>query len=213
MWVRVPPRAPPMLIQTRIYKKYASIEEYQAFVDETISTIKTKFPNVELRSFGQFKSFLDNLVPKLVHKYLILSGSMKNCSGISPDFTEIACQAGFPVLTMLQPGHQLNLVLTQEGPYSVDLSYIQFTCKHQVDSDTDEDGSERRAVLENYKALYKDPFKALKIAPLPKQYFANVRYPQGVYHTFSPDPGKAIQEYNMEETEEAFPERFEKLKQ
>lgn len=200
-----------MLTKTSIYKKYSSIEDYNAFVDESISIIKTKFPNVELHSWGEFKAFLDNLVPKLIHKYLLLSGSMKNCSGISPDFSEIACQAGFPVMTMFDSGHQLNLVLTTEGPYLVDLSYIQFTCKHQIDSDNPTE-DEKREVLNNYRALYKDPFKALKIRRLPKQYFSGVRYPYGTYDIFSPDPGKAIRQYNIEKTERVFPERFNKLK-
>ena len=201
-----------MLTKTRVFQKYASIEDYQTFTDEAISTLKNKFPQVKLSSYGEFKVFLDSLVPKLVHKYLLLSGSMKNCSGISPDFSEIACQAGFPVLTILAPGHQLNLVLTQDGPYMVDLSYIQFTCKHEVESDypTKE---ERKEILDNYRALYKDPFKAIKVQQLPKQYFSDIRYPQGVYHILNPDPMKSIQNYNIEETEKAFPERFDKLKQ
>jgi hypothetical protein len=200
-----------MLTDTYIYKKYASVSDYDAFVNESISTIKTKFPNVQLRSWGEFRAFLDGLVPKLIHKYLLLSGSMKNCSGISPDFTEIACQAGFPVMTMVVPGHQLNLVLTREGPYSVDLSYIQFTCKHQIESDEPSE-EERQEVINNYRALYRDPFRALQTQQLPKQYFGNVRYPHGTYHTFSPDPGKAIQDYDIEDTEETFPERFERIK-
>ena len=201
-----------MLMNTKLYRKYASIEEYDVFVKNTIASLTSKFPNVSLHSFGDFKSFLDGLIPKLIHKYLILSMSMKNCSGISPDFSEIACQAGFPVLTMLAPGHQLNLVLTTDGPYSIDLSYIQFTCKHQIESDNDEDGNERREVIENYKKLYNNPFSAVKIIQLPKQHYSNVRLPQGIYHEFSPDPAQAIKKYDIEETEKIFPERFRKLK-
>jgi hypothetical protein len=83
----------PMLTNTRVFKKYSSIEDYDRFVEDSISSFQTKFPNVELHSFGEFKSFLDNLIPKLVHKYLILSGSMKNCSGIAPDFARNGCSS------------------------------------------------------------------------------------------------------------------------
>jgi hypothetical protein len=197
----------PMLINTHIFKKYASIEDYNRFVEDSIASFQTKFPNVKLHNFGEFKSFLDNLIPKLIHKYLILSGSMKNCSGIAPDFAEIAAQAGFPVFTMIEPGHQLNLLLATEGPYLIDLSYIQFTCKNDM-----QDKSSRQEVINNYKELYQNPFKALSIKALPKQHFSNIRFPHGVYSSFSPDPMRTIQDYDIKETEEIFPERFEKLK-
>jgi len=193
--------------KSKTTKKIANFSGYDEFVNDTIASMKSKFPSVRLQSFNEFKLFLDKLVPKLVHKYLILSGTMKNCSGISPDFSEMAAQAGFPVLTMMEPRHQLNLVLTSDGPYAVDLSYIQFTCKHEA---YDED--DKKEVIENYKSLYNDPFKALKIKQLPKQYFTNVRLPHGVYDNLRPDPYKSINKYDIKETEKYFPERFDHLK-
>jgi hypothetical protein len=190
-----------------IFNKKASTE-YDEFVKQSLSLINSSFPNVKLHSFNSFKLFLDNLVPKLVHKYLILSGSMKNCSGISPDFSEIAVQSGFPVLTMIEPGHQLNLVLTTDGPYSVDLSHIQFLCKHEANNK-----EERQEVLKNYKKLYDNPFLALKIEKLPKQYYTNVRLPHGVYDNLRPNPASQIEKYDIKETEEFFPKIFKNIKE
>jgi len=196
-----------MLTKTAIYKKYASLEEYQAFCDETIQSLKAKFPNVEMRSFSEFKKFLDSLVPKLVHKYLISTFSMKNCSGISPDFAEIAAQAGFPVLVNFVPGHQRNIVLTTDGPYVVDLSYIQFTCNHDWS-----DKESRDEVRENYRSLYRDPFSAISIERLPYQYLTGTRLPQREYHVGNPDPMESIQNYDIERTEEMDPGRYKMFK-
>lgn len=195
-----------MLTKTKIYKKYASSEQYKEYADETVRSLQTKFPQVQLRSWGEFKTFLDSLIPKLVHKYLILSGSMKNCSGISPDFAEIGAQAGFPVIVDFSPGHQYNVVLTTEGPYKVDLTYIQFTCNHDWNDD-----EAREEVMKNYRELYRNPSKAVKIEKLPEQSFAG-RLPHGEYHTFSPDPMQSIQKYDPEKTEKVFPEIFKKYK-
>jgi hypothetical protein len=119
----------------------------------------------------------------------------------------MAAQAGFPVFIMIEPGHQLNLLLATEGPYLIDLSYIQFTCKYDL-----QDKPSRQEVLNNYKELYQNPFKALSIKSLLKQPFSNVRFPHGIYSVVSPDPMQSIQNYDIKETEETFPERFEKLK-
>lgn len=196
-----------MLTKTAIYKKYASLADYAEYAEAILRNLQKVFPNVQLRSFSEFKTFLDGLLPKLVHKYLINSGTMKNCSGISPDFAEISCQAGFPVLTQLVPGHQRNILLAQDGPYIVDLSYIQFTCKYDLS-----DKASRKEVVENYRALYKNPFKAIKIEKLPVESIGGLRQPHGEYSEVSPNPMEALNEYNIEETEEAFPERFDRFK-
>lgn len=198
-----------MLTKTAIYKKYASLEDYQEFCRRTIEELKPKFPNLSLRPFAEFKQFLDNLVPKLVHKYLIFSGTMKNCSGVSPDFAEIASQAGYPTLVQFSPGHQSNVVLTSDGPYSVDLSYVQFTCKWDL---TDPD--QRDEAIENYKAIRRDPFSAIKVEKLPEQYFVDTRNPRTDDYDdlLHPDPMKSIQRYNPEQTEEIFPEMFDRFK-
>lgn len=197
-----------MLIRTAIYKKYANLTDYEDFVEATIKSLQSKFPQVRLRPFSEFKAFLDNLVPRLVHKYILKAGTMKNCSGVSPDFAEMGAQAGFPVLIQHVPGHQRNLVLTQEGPYVVDLTYIQFTCKYDLsDPDT------RKEALENYKMLRKDPFKAIKVEPMDKSYFINTRLPHGEYDDLlRPDPLKSIEEYDPEDWEETFPEKFNRFK-
>jgi len=199
-----------MLTKTAIYKKYASLEDYNKFCEESIESLQLKFPKVSLKSFSEFKSFLDNLVPRLVHKYLLLTGTMKNCSGISPDFAEIGCLAGFPTFVDFAPGHQRNVVLTTDGPYMVDLSYVQFTCNHDL-SDPEPEG--RKEALEAYKALYKDPFSALKIEKLPLQYFGGVRSPHGNYNNINRNPLESIEKYDIEDYEETFPERFDRFKE
>lgn len=196
-----------MLTKTAIYIKYSSLDEYDDFIDQTCKKLQQIFPQVKVTSFSKFKNFLDKLLPKLVHKYLIGSGTMKNCSGISPDFAEIGCQAGFAVLTQHIPGHQRNIVLTTEGPFIVDLSYIQFTCKHDLS-----DKKYINEVVKNYKELYKDPWKAVKIEQLPNQPISGISLPQGIYSNVSPDPMKIINDYSMEEAEEVFPEKFLRFK-
>lgn len=196
-----------MLTKKAIYKKCANLLDYTAFVEKTISELKNNFPAVSLKSFSEFRFFLDSLVPKLVHKYILLAGTMKNCSGVSPDFAELAAQSGFPVLVQSLPGHQRNVVLTTDGPYAVDLTYIQFVCKYDLS-----DKSARKEVLENYKSLRKDPFKAIKIEKLNKEPISGVYLPNGEYWEGRPDPLKSIEEYNIEEYEEAYPERFDRFK-
>lgn len=196
-----------MLTKTAIFKKYAALSDYTEYAEQTIAELQKTFPQVSLRSFDEFKNFLDGLLPKLVHKYLIGSGTMKNCSGISPDFSEIACQSGFAVLTQHVPGHQRNILLSTEGPYIVDLSYIQFTCKYDLS-----DKESRKEVVENYRALYKDPWSAVRIEKLPPEAVGGVRSPHGQYSEVNPDPLKQINEYDIEDTEEAFPEKFDRFK-
>jgi hypothetical protein len=67
-------------------------------------------------------------------------------------------------------------------------------------------------VVENYRALYKDPFKAIKIEKLPVESIGGLRQPHGEYSEVSPNPMETLNEYNIEETEEAFPERFDRFK-
>ncbi len=196
-----------MLTKTAIYRKYASIQDYIDFADQTVRELQATFPNVQLRPFSEFQTFLDALVPKLVHKYLISSGTMKNCSGVSPDFSEIGCQSGFAVLTQHVPGHQRNIVLTADGPYMVDLSYIQFICKWDLS-----DKENRKEIIENYRALYKDPWKGIKVEALPQTVPGGVRMPHGKYDDLNPDPLARINKYNIDEEEEDFPERFNRFK-
>lgn len=196
-----------MLTKTAIYKKYSSIQDYNDFAEQTIREMRNKFSNVQLRPFAEFQTFLDALLPKLVHKYLISSGTMKNCSGISPDFSEIACQSGFPVLTQHIPGHQRNVFLSSDGPFMVDLSYIQFTCKYDLS-----DKESRKEVIQNYRELYQDPWKAIKIEKMPMEIPGGVRLPHGQYDNTNPDPLERLNKYDMAEEEEDFPERFNKFK-
>lgn len=190
-----------------MFEKLSEENEYQGFVEQTLKQLRQVFPQVKLKSEAEFRIFLDDLLPKLIHKYLIRSGTMKNCSGISSDFSEIAGSAGFPVLTQHVPGHQRNVVLTNEGPLMVDLSYIQFSCNHDWSDKNNQD-----EVIKNYLTIYQDPWKAIKIEKLPKIPIGSFTLPTADYSEGNPNPMTAITEYNIQEVEEDFPSRFEKLK-
>jgi len=196
-----------MLTKTAIYKKYADLTDYEQFAQSTLDSLHGKFPQVQIRSFSEFKTFLDSLVPKLIHRYMLRSGSMKICSTISSDFAEVAATAGFPVITKNLPGHMVNVVLTTEGPYIIDLSYIQYLCGGYdlIDPDT------REEVLETFHQLYKDPFKAIKIEQHPKTWISGTNIPHGEYDNLY-DPVKWVNDYNMKENEETFPETFDAYK-
>lgn len=196
-----------MLIHTAIYKKYAALTDYENFVEQQLSVIRTKFPNVRLHSFAEFKNFLDKVIPKLIHKYMLRAGAMKVCSTISPDFSEIASAAGFAVIVQHVSGHVRNIALTTDGPYLVDLSYIQFLCQHDL-----MDPDVKQEALKAYRSLYKDPFKAVKVELMSKEHFQGVSVPEAKYENDIYDPVKRFDKYDMEEEEELFPERFNRFK-
>ncbi len=202
--VRILPGRPEMLTKTAIYRKYANLVDYEEFVKSTLESLHEKFPQAQLQPFSKFKTFLDGLVPKLIHKYMLRGASMKVCSGISPDFAEIATQAGFAVITKVKPGHMVNVVLTTEGPYEVDLSYIQYTCNGYDLSDPDT----RDEALDTFRELYKDPFKAIKIEELYKGWITGTSIPRGEYDNLY-NPGKDLDQYDMQESEELWPETFD----
>lgn len=195
-----------MLSKTAIFKKYCNLSDYDDFVNETLISLKSRFPQVSLKSFSEFKSFLDSILPKLIHKYMINSMAMKVCSTISPDFAEIAANAGYAVIVQHVPGHVRNIVLTTDGPYVVDLSYIQFLCNHDF-----HDKENRKEVLQNYKELYHNPQKAVKIEPMDKSWITSSSEPQAKYDNLY-NPVESFNRYNIEEQEEDYPERFNRFK-
>lgn len=194
----------------KIIQRIAQLNDYVNWANQEVQKLQTRFPGVTLKPFAEFKVFLDAMVPKLIHKYMLLSRSMKVCSGISPDFAEYAVNKGFAVLTEKVPGHMRNVILTIDGPYIIDLSYIQFLCQHSIDSD-DPTPEEKAKVLQNYKDLYANPFKAIKVEKMPMNAIPHANPPQGNYDSLY-DPVKSIDEYNIEESEELFPEVFNRLK-
>lgn len=196
-----------MEFRLKIFRRIVQANNYFAWAKDEISELQKKFPNISMKSFSEFKSFLDSIIPKLIHKYMLLSGAMKVCSTISPDFAEIAATKGFAVLIEHVPGHVRNIVITSDGPYVIDLSYIQFLCQHDLT-----DKSVRQEAILAYKSLYKDPFTAIKIEKLPLNELPHTSRPHGNYENQIYNPVSSIDNYNIEESEEAFPERFEKFK-
>ena len=180
-------------------------QDYEEFAAQVVTDLRPTFPRVALRSSGEMLGFVGPLIPKLVHKYILFAGTMKNCSGASADFAEIATQAGFPTLVRLVPRHQYNVVLTADGPYKVDLTAIQFLCKHDLHTDDPEELAE---TLENYRQLRLAPDNAVVIERLPIGAFSDVRMPVGQYSSTWPDPAKALSKYDPRKTEEFFPELF-----
>lgn len=135
----------------KIIERIAQLTDYDAIVNEILENLQSNFPNVSLKPFAEFKSFLDALIPKLIHKYMLLTNTMKVCSTISIDFAEIAATAGFAMLIdRKQPGHVRNIVLTSNGPYLVDLSYIQYVvCEWDLTNP-----KTKKEALKEYQALY-----------------------------------------------------------
>ena len=165
--------------------------------------LKEELEKSHYPSFSQFKIWLDDNIGKLIHKYMLRTKSMKVCSTISPEFIEIARDAGFTVGIARAPGHVYNVVLTSEGPYKVDLSAIQFVCKHDIS-----DRENRKEIIANYKNLRSNPSSAISIEKLDQ-------IPNGTVFENEPmpfDPVSSFKRYDIKDTEDASPEWFERLK-
>ena len=191
-----------MLINSSLYQKWAAKEDERA----ALSLVRERYPNAEIKSFSEFKTFLDKVLPKLIHKYMIRNQSMNVCSTIAPDFSEIAAAAGYAVLEVKKAGHVVNIVFTTDGPYEVDLSWIQFQCNRDLDWGTKEQREEARL---NYKALYNDPWKAVKIE---KWKWSDLEFSFPKEHHLSHSPVKSFEAYDMTEEEEDYPEKFRYVK-
>jgi hypothetical protein len=173
----------------KLANEFEATTEYIKNISPTISSLQKKFPNVALKSFEEFKTFLYEYLTTLVRKYLVSTRSVKNCSGISPDFAEFAAKHGFAVVSESVPGHMRNIFLGKEGPYMVDLSFIQFTCGYT--------GYDDRVLVKTLKEIYHSPEKAIKIQKLPLTYFGNFREPHGEYDNLY-NPVKHIENYHSD---------------
>ncbi len=132
--------------------------------DDWISSEITEFPfrNVRLRTSSELREFLLESVPVMVLTSMIGCGAVKVCSGISPDFAEVAASRGFAAFVMRKPGHVVNVIATSDvGLVEVDLSQIQF----EYDVYTDDEYAETRRLLKKAAA---DPFKAIRVKVLGK---------------------------------------------
>jgi hypothetical protein len=155
------------------------------------------------QSYAAFYAWLETVLPKLIHKYMLRGQSMKVCSTISPEFAVIAQNAGFTVGTMSRPGHEVNVVTTSDGAFLVDLSHIQFLCKHDLS-----DKSSRAEVIQSYKRLRRDPWLAVKIEALDEMP-TNVKYPDG---SMIFDPVRAFNDYDPDESEQDNKFWFDKIR-
>lgn len=102
------------------------------------------------------KEFLEMSIPPLVLQYILIPGSVRACSGISPAFEIVARHYGFEAYTVQVPGHFLNVILTKEGPIEVDLSYIQFSTGGYAS---------RKELQSLLLSIAKNPFKAVRVQP------------------------------------------------
>lgn len=181
----------------RLAEEFENYTGYIENISQLLKSIQSIFPNVKLRPFDEFASFLDRYLPAIIRKYLVGTRSVKNCSGISPDFAEFAAKHGFAVLIENVPGHMRNVFLSENSGYMVDLSYIQFKCGYNDD-----------VIVDTLKEIYKDPQKAIKIQKLPATYFGNFTTPHGRYDNLY-DPSKSIELYD--EDKEGQEEDFQTL--
>lgn len=159
-------------------------------ISNLVSSLQKNFPQIKLKSFQEFELFLKRYVPTIIRKYLVGTRSVKNCSGVSPDFAEFAAQFGFAVVSEKIPGHMRNIFLSEDGPYLIDLSYIQFTCGYKGYGDDD-------VLIKTLQEIFHNPFKAVKIEKLSLNYFGNFREPLGKYDNLY-DPKKDIEQYDQD---------------
>lgn len=103
-----------------------------------------------MKTARELDELLTEVVPVLVHRFMINSGAVKVCGAISDAFGSIARERGFDVVVADRPNHYVNEILTTDGPYEVDLSAIQFEC---VD-DTDVPAALRRLTEDPYSAIH-----------------------------------------------------------
>ena len=97
---------------------------------------------------------LTEVIPVLVHRFMIGGGAVKVCGAISDAFGSIAKSRGFEVVVADRPNHFVNEISTKDGTYEVDLSAIQFECRGQKD------------VPKTLLRLTEDPYRAIRIRKL-----------------------------------------------
>lgn len=159
--------------------------------------------NVEKHSFISFMNWFEGIVPKLIHKYMLRSQSMKVCSTISPEFAKIANSKGFNVGTVNQPGHVINVLVVSDGIFLLDLSHIQFLCKNDIS-----DKENRAEVIQNFKNLKTNPMSAVKIEKVEKVPF-NAKFEDEKLFF---DPVSSFNDYEESEAEEDNHVWFSKIK-
>jgi hypothetical protein len=174
----------------KLAEEFEAQTQYLENISPSLRSLQSAFPNVKLRPFGEFKTFLDRYITTLIRKYLVGTQSVKNCSGISPDFAEFAAKYGFAVLIENVPGHVRNIFLAEDSAYIVDLSFIQFTCGYRGYEDED-------ILIETLKDIYHNPYKAVSIQKLPTTYFGNFHTPHGKYDNLY-NPVKYIELYDKD---------------
>lgn len=105
---------------------------------------------------AQLKEFLREAIPVLVLRELVMSGTVKSCSGVAPALAAVARDRGFDARVVRTPGHFLNVIQTSDGVWEVDLSAIQFEyCRDAPD--------ERKEMRRLLQKVIKNPFAAVKI--------------------------------------------------
>lgn len=174
----------------KLAEDFEAKTQYTESISDSLQALQKAFPNVTLRPFQEFKSFLDRYITTIVRKYLVSTKSVKNCSGVSPDFAEFAAKNGFAVVIESVPGHVRNVFFGEDSAYIVDLSFIQFTCGYRGYEDED-------ILINTLKEVYKNPYKAVKIQKLPAEYFGNFTSPHGKYDSIY-NPSKYIELYDKD---------------
>jgi len=159
-----------------IFNSMNIIKEYVDFL------VKESFEE-QLRTKEDFDDFIKVVVPKLVNKHMLQGNAVKVCSGISPEFENIARQNGFNVDIVHLPGHVINYVHLADGTYKVDLSAIQFEwCQKNIEDYEDElyfsakergeqidspfkftSAAEKRELKRLLDIVKADPMRAIKI--------------------------------------------------
>lgn len=122
------------------------------------------------KSKADLDKFLERSVPILVKRYILDARALKACSVIAPAFAFYAREAGFEAFYKEVPRHFISVVYTSDGPFVVDLSYIQFEfCPNYEDPSLpeDDDGgrAERRELERLLRKVEEDPFSAIQVKP------------------------------------------------
>jgi len=120
----------------------------------------------EGKSTSDLKSWLKEAIPVVVFQLMVCSRAVKVCSGISPAFAKAANESGFEAYVKRIPGHVVNIVVTDDANYEIDMSAIQFEVdkvRKKFDDNEDDPFGIERATIELLKKVSANPYAAVSI--------------------------------------------------
>lgn len=169
------------MLKTFNLAKYFSIK-YAAHnlapaIEAKLIDVKNTFPEAAITSEFAAIDYIKNIANRIIHK-LIRCNSLKQCSELAPLFAAVASKDGLATVIAYTPGHQYNIILTENGLLGVDFTALQFKVDkiaQSMESELmrgQEDDSEYDWVLYNNAAKYllekafRNPFESIRVWPI-----------------------------------------------